>query len=190
VRPAFVFQRQSANEQRRLFAGPLVPRLLARRGLLPVLPLPEGLRVQAVHATELAEAFRRVVLSDVRGAFNIAASPVLDAQALGEAVHARPIAVPRRAARAAMAMAWHLGMIPADPALFDLAIDLPLMSTDRAERDLGWSPRRTAVEAVVELVEGVASGAGGETPPLAPDSPSGRLEEARTGVGRAPMPPR
>src|SRR5690606_23038766 len=50
MRPAFIFQRRSASEQRRLFLGPLVPNVIARYGALPVVPLPRGLCFQALHA--------------------------------------------------------------------------------------------------------------------------------------------
>ena len=43
LRPAFIFQRRSASEQRRIFAGPFVPNWIARPGALPVLPLPRTL---------------------------------------------------------------------------------------------------------------------------------------------------
>ena len=68
LRPAFVFQRKASTEQRRLFAGPFVPRFIARRGSLPVLPLPRDLRLQAVQAADLAEAFHSALRSQACGA--------------------------------------------------------------------------------------------------------------------------
>jgi len=58
LRPAFIFQRQAATEQRRIFAGPLIPSALLRPGRLPILPWPTGLRFQALHANDVAEASR------------------------------------------------------------------------------------------------------------------------------------
>jgi hypothetical protein len=43
----------------------------------------------------------RAILSDVRGAFNLAAEPVLDPAELGAMLHARPVRIPARALRAA-----------------------------------------------------------------------------------------
>jgi len=54
----------------------------------------------------------------------------------------------------------------------------------RARRELGWTPRATATEALLELLDGLRDGAGYPTPPLAAAT-SGplRLRELRTGVG-------
>ena len=41
IRPCFIFQRRAASQQHRLFLGPLLPPRALRRGVLPVLPLPE-----------------------------------------------------------------------------------------------------------------------------------------------------
>ncbi len=61
MRPSFVFQRSSASQQRRLFAGPLVPNALVRPGL-PILPVPKGLRFQAVHSADAGRAFAHAVV--------------------------------------------------------------------------------------------------------------------------------
>jgi UDP-glucose 4-epimerase len=183
MRPGFIFQRASGTEQRRLFLGPLVPKLLARPGRLPVLPLPPELRFQALHSADAAEAYRLAVVSDVRGPFNIAADPVLDARTLAEAIGARAVPVPRVALRAAVAAAWHLHLVPADPALLDLVLQLPLHDTSRARGELGWEPKHTGAEALREMLHGMADGAGGPTPPLEPDSLAGRLTEVRGGIG-------
>ncbi len=44
---------------------------------------------------------------------------------------------------------------------------MPLLSTERARTELGWEPRRSAVEAVLDLLDGIQARAGIETPPLA-----------------------
>ncbi|HEX8805076.1 MAG TPA: hypothetical protein VF743_12810, partial [Acidimicrobiales bacterium] len=71
----------------------------------------------------------------------------------------------------------------ADPALVDLFLSLPLMDTARARSELGWTPSRTGTEALREALDGMASGAGRPTPPLAGDSAAGRAHEVATGVG-------
>jgi UDP-glucose 4-epimerase len=64
---------------------------------------------------------------------------------------------------------------------------VPLMSTERARSQLGWSARRAATEAIAELVAGMRDGADDATPPLA-SSTSGpaRVRELLTGVGKRP----
>lgn len=171
LRPCFAFKRQSASEQRRIFAGPLLPRGIVRPGRLPVLPVPAGVQFQAIHTSDVAEAFRLAVGSDVRGAFNVAAEPVIDRTVLGELLQTRPVRVPAAPVKAALAAAWRLRVAPAGGALFDLLLGLPILNTDRARRELGWAPRHTGVEALREMLAGLAEGAGMSTPPLRADRP-------------------
>jgi nucleoside-diphosphate-sugar epimerase len=186
LRPGFVFKRAAATEQRRLFAGPFLPGRLVRPGRLPAVPYPAGLRFQALHSRDAANAFRLAVLRDVRGAFNVAAAPVVDAATAAEALGSRTVEVPPPLFRAALATAWSLRLSPADPRLFDVVVRLPLMRTDRARTELGWEPQHSAIDALRELLEGMAEGAGGPTPPLAADSPHERMHEIATGMGSRP----
>lgn len=168
IRPSFVFKRTSASEQLRIFGGPLVPRPLLARGRLPVLPVPSGLAFQAVHAAELGEAFRRVVVGGAEGAFNVAADPVIDADVLGELLGAPPFTVPAVLTRGAVGAAWRLRAVPADEGLLRLLLSLPTMDVGRAQRELGWQPSTTGPEAVREMLDGAVDGAGGDTDPLHP----------------------
>jgi hypothetical protein len=66
-----------------------------------------------------------------------------------------------------------------------MALAVPLMDTTRVRTELGWSPRKRADEAFLELFEGLHDGAGHPTPPLDPRT-SGplRAREILTGIGR------
>lgn len=184
MRPGFIFERRAASEQRRLFGGPLLPGSLVRKELIPVIPALPGLQVQALHARDAAEAFRLALVTGVRGAFNIAAEPVLDVDALAELLGARPVPMPAWAPRALIAAAWRLHLLPASPALFDLVLSLPVMDTSRAREELGWLPRVTSFDAVAEVMAGMRDGSGGPTPPLAADAGGSlRQHEVATGVG-------
>ncbi|MCK2213892.1 NAD-dependent epimerase/dehydratase family protein [Actinomadura sp. ATCC 31491] len=186
MRPGFIFQRAAATEQRRLFGGPLVPRRLIRAGRIPFVPDIPGLRLQVLHAEDAGEAYRLAVVREVEGAFNIAAEPVLDPHDLAELLDTRTVPVPRGLAKAAVAAGWRLRLVPASPGLFDLALRLPVMRTDRARDVLGWRPRHSSLEAMRELFEGLHDGAGMDTPPLAPDGPARRVKEFATGMGARP----
>ncbi|AWW36279.1 MULTISPECIES: SDR family oxidoreductase [Streptomyces] len=166
MRPAFLFKRESASEQRRIFGGRFLPGSLVRPELLPFLPDVPGLRVQALHTDDAARAYLLAVESDVRGAFNLAAEPPVDAQLLGSLLGSRPVRLPRTAARSAIAAAWGLHLLPASPHLFDAVLRLPLMDCTRAFEELGWRPRRTATEVIEELLEGLQQGAGAWTEPM------------------------
>jgi nucleoside-diphosphate-sugar epimerase len=189
LRPGFIFKRESAAAQRRLFAGPFVPTTLIRAALLPIVPDLPGLRLQALHSRDAGQAFRLAVVHPVRGAFNIAADPVLDARTLGELLGARPVKAPVWPVRAAVAAAWKLHLVPASPTLLDLALSLPLMDVTRARTELGWTPTLTSLDAIREFLDGLRAGSGMNTPPL--DAAAGgrfREKELATGAGQRATP--
>jgi nucleoside-diphosphate-sugar epimerase len=187
MRPAFIFQRAAATQQRRLFAGPLVPGSLVRPSLLPVLPVPRGLHLQALHADDAAQAFRLAATLPVSGAFNIAAEPVLHPDDLAALFDARAVEVPPRLVRPVLSAAWSAHLVPAAPDLLDAVLRLPIMDTARARLELGWVPRTGAAEAVAELLTGLREGATGDTPPLSGRAGGrGRAHEVATGVGERP----
>jgi nucleoside-diphosphate-sugar epimerase len=165
LRPGLIFKRSSAEEQRRLFLGPFFPRVLAR-GAHVLVPDVRGLRVQAVHTRDVAEAYRLAVLGDVHGAFNVAAEPELDARTVAQALGARVIPLPPAAARAAMAATWRIRLQPSPPGWLDMGLSVPLMDTTRAREVLGWEPRHSSLDAVRDVLSGIADAEGEPTPPL------------------------
>lgn len=108
-----------------------------------------GLRFQAVHWDDVADAFLRAVAGDLRGPLNVAADPVLDPATLAGAFGARRIAVPPRGR-------------------LDMALAVPIMDTARARGELGWRPARDSVAALRDLLQGMSDGSGADTPPLSP----------------------
>lgn len=184
LRPGLIFKREAATEIRRLFAGPFLPTPLLRRQLIPVVPRVSDLVFQAVHSLDAGEAYRLAATGDARGAFNIAADPVLDPDELGRLLGARPVPVPGAALRAGADLTWRLRLQPSSPGWVDMALSVPLLDTTRARAELGWTPRRTAGEALLELIDGMREGAGTPTPPLDPGtSGPARVRELLTGVG-------
>lgn len=186
MRPGFLFKRESASEQRRLFVGPFLPQRLVRSSLVPVVPDLPGLRFQALHTDDAAEAYRLAIVRPVHGAFNLAADPVVDASVLADLLGARIVRLPVGPVRAAVAAAWRLRLTPAAPELLDAFLRLPVMDRGRAERELGWTPRYSSREALRELLRGMREVAGAPTAPLAPVADGGRLREIATGVGARP----
>jgi UDP-glucose 4-epimerase len=185
LRPGLIFKRAAASEIRRLFAGPLLPGLLVRPAFIPFVPRIDRLRFQAVHSLDVGHAYRLAITRPVRGAFNIAAEPVLDPDTLGRLLGARPLSVPAGALRAAAAVSWKLRLQPTPPGWIDLALGVPLMDVSRARAELGWEPAFGADEALMDLLGGLREGAGLGTPPL--DRQAGgplRVKELVTGVGR------
>ncbi|MEU9859979.1 NAD-dependent epimerase/dehydratase family protein [Streptomyces sp. NPDC047971] len=167
MRPCFLFKEEAASEQRRIFAGRYFPGGLMRPDLLPLLPDLKGLRFQALHTDDAADAYRRALVRDVRGAFNVAADPAIDTAALASLLDARAVTVPNGAVRGALAAAWKLRVAPASPDLFDAVLRMPLLATERARRELDWAPSMTPVEVFGAFLRGVRAGSGDATAPLA-----------------------
>ncbi len=177
LRPGLVFQAAAASELARYFLGPFVPQSLVRRRLLPLLPAVPGLAVQAVHAEDMARAYVLAVQRPVSGAFNIAAEPVLDSHTLARLLGARTVPVPRALVRALVDLTWRLHLQPTDPGWVDIGTLGPVMDTTRARRDLGWIPRRSAGDALVETVDAMGSGTGSASAVLRPRTGPGRVLE-------------
>ena len=185
LRPALIFKREAASGIRRLFAGPFLPSPLVRRELIPLVPRTERLCFQAVHSRDVGDAYRLAALSEVRGAFNLAAEPVLNSEALSQLLAARPVRVHPGLLRAGAALSYRLHLQPSEPGWLDMGLSVPLMDTTRVQRELGWQPRHGADDALRELLAGIRDRAGLGTPPLAPSSGGPlRIREVLTGVGR------
>lgn len=184
LRPGLIFKSQAGSEIRRLFGGPLVPSSLLKPGRLPVVPWISGLRIQAVHSDDVGEAYRLAVTGQASGAFNIAADPVLDSATIGEALGARVVSLPGDAVRALASASWSARLQPTPPGWVDMARAVPIMSTRRARSELGWEPRRSARDAIKEVLAGMAAGAGEDTPPLEPRAGGPlRIREFMSGIG-------
>lgn len=186
LRKALVFKREAASGVRRLFFGPFFPSPLIRRKAIPVIPDIERLVFQAVHSKDVGEAYRLAIGRQVRGAFNIAADPVLDPPALARLFGARLVSVPPSLLRGAASATWRLRLQPTPSGWLDMALAVPVMDTRRARSELGWAPRLDAEEALLDLIAGLRESAGLPTPPLAPATGGPwRLRELLTGVGQS-----
>jgi UDP-glucose 4-epimerase len=184
LRPALIFKREAASAIRRLFAGPLLPSPLVRLGLIALVPRVDRLAFQAVHSRDVGEAYRLAAVGEARGAFNVAAEPVLDTDALASALEARQAPLPASVLRAAADLSWRLRLQPTEPGWLDMARAVPLMSTERARAELGWTPTHRADQALLELLDGIHDGAAFPTPPLARGAGGpARSGELATGVG-------
>jgi nucleoside-diphosphate-sugar epimerase len=180
LRPGLIFKRDAASEIRRYFAGPLLPNPLMRR--IPVVPDTPRLRFQAVHSLDVGDAYRRAIVDEAaRGAYNVAAEPVLDPERLASLLGARRVPVPASVLRGAAALTWRARLQPTPEGWVDMALGVPIMDTTRAREELGWEPRRDGGEALLELLGGMADGDGFGTPPL--HAGGSRLRELAQGVG-------
>ena len=188
MRPALIFKRSAATEIRRLFAGPLLPGVLLRRGLIPFVPDVARLRFQAAHSLDVGDAYRRAIVSgDARGAYNLAGDPPIGSSELTELFDAKPLRLPAALLRGAAALAYRSRLTPTEPGWVDMALSVPLMDSARAREELGWVPKHSSIEALRELLEGLRAGADAPTPPLARGTTGpARVRELLTGVGGRP----
>jgi UDP-glucose 4-epimerase len=184
MRQGLTFKKEASQGIRRLFGGPFLPGSLARPEFINALPEIKGLRGQVVHSYDVGEAYRLALLNDARGAFNLATDPVLDAREIGRILNARPVPVPVQLARAGARLSWQLRLQPVPEGWLDLALNIPIMDTTRARQELGWTPSYDAAETLLDVLAGLRSGAGLDTPSLSPGT-SGpfRIREFLTGVG-------
>ena len=70
--------------------------------------------------------------------------------------------------RLGASLSWHARLQPTEPGWLRLAQSAPLLSTARAEKELGWRPRVDALAALDELLDGMGRGTGAAAPPLRP----------------------
>jgi UDP-glucose 4-epimerase len=165
LRPSLAFHRAAASEVRRLFLGPLVPARLIDPRFIPIVPDIAGLAFQVVHTDDVAEAFRLAITGTASGPFNIA-SDVLDVAALAKLFRAHPVRIRASWLRRLAEVTWRLHLQPTDPSWVDLGLQAPLLDTGRARRELGWQPRHSSSEVLLELLKGMREKAGGDTAAL------------------------
>ena len=187
ARPALIFKAQAATEIRRLFAGPFVPGSLLRPGLIPFVPDVARLRFQVVHSRDIGDAYRLALISDVRGAFNLAADPPIGPTELAQMFQARRLKVPARLLRIGAASTYALHLQPTEPGWLDMGLAVPMMDSARARAELGWHPRHDALQTLREQIDGLRAGGDAPTPPLQRrTSGRARVRELLTGIGSRP----
>jgi UDP-glucose 4-epimerase len=95
------------------------------------------------------------------------------------------VPVSSRLARAGAGLSWKLRLQPVPPGWLDLARQVPIMDTTRARTELGWTPQFSADETLLEVIRGLKTASGLDTPPLSPRTGGPfRIREILTGVGR------
>lgn len=173
IRPGLIFQAGAGSEIQRYFAGSLAPVQLLGRVRPPMLPMPAGIRSQAVHAKDVAAAVALAVLQGARGAFNVAAEDLLTAESIARVVTGRnsgrvSLPLPLSPLKSLVKAANRAHLLPMDEGWLEMAEGVPVLDTTRARTELGWQPTVSAAEALAELIEGMSSGAGRGSAPMRP----------------------
>ena len=138
--------------------GPLAPlgRSLARRvGRLP-LPVPvlvPALPLQVVHEEDLGRAFLQcIVAAGPPGAYNLAADGILTAADVAREFGMVPLPLPAGPAQSAARAMAALPFLPPAAQWVEAASHPAIVDTTRARKELGWTPRFTALEALRDTV--------------------------------------
>lgn len=176
MRPGLIFKGDSAAEIHRFFLGALVPTRLLSKRPIPIVPNMKSLTFQAVHASDVARAICLAIEAEARGAFNLAADPVLTADQLADVAHAFKVPMSPPVLRAVVNATWNARLQPTSPGWIDMATMSPLLDAGRAKNELGWTPSVEATQALRELLDGLASGRGFPTPPLHAAENKGHLQ--------------
>ena len=108
--------------------------------------------IQFVHLDDVVEACRLAVVGGATGAFNVAGDGAVSYERLARLAGARLVAVPAGLARGALGVGARVRPSAGlDPGWLEIARRPPVVSSERARRELGWTPSRTTEEAVREF---------------------------------------
>ena len=155
-RPTIVLGPHAAGAGAEVVPGPLRPVARGLVGLLGALPVPFPMvpspqPLQFVHEDDVGQAFLLALRGEgPPGPYNLAGDGTLTGEQLARELGLAPLPVPgavtRAGARAVTALPSAVrpaALDWAEAALHPLVVD-----SSRAKRELGWSPRYTAVEAL------------------------------------------
>jgi UDP-glucose 4-epimerase len=126
---------------------------------LPLLkpPFPDpGTPLQLVHHDDVAAAIALAATTSAPpGAYNIAGDGVLSMSDVARELGARPMPVPRAAARATSEVIARLPFVPSALEWLHAGRTSVVMDTTKAKTQLGWQPKYAAAETLSQLAKSV-----------------------------------
>lgn len=168
LRPGLILQRNAAAGLRRYTLPAYIDPGWLR--WLPVLPLDRSFKVSMVHADDVADACVRAIERRALGPFNLAAEPPVTRDDIADALGAKAIHVPAGLLGPLVQATWRARLQPIDRGWLDMAFSAPLLATDRARQELGWTPRWSSLDAFADLIDGLLHDKGMPSPVLWPRS--------------------
>ena len=134
--------------------GPVRALLEAMPALKPVIPDP-GVPFQLVHADDVASAMRAAITGRGEpGVYNLAGDGSLTMSDLADALGWYSVPVPELAVDVSATVTARLPFLPPEAAWLQAFRTPVLMDTAKAKRLLGWRPRHTARQTLLETVAG------------------------------------
>ncbi|MCZ4560868.1 NAD-dependent epimerase/dehydratase family protein [Rhodococcus sp. IEGM 1401] len=177
IRPGLIGQYQFGSAILRFGLPDVVPSGVVDH--LPLLPIDRSFTVPAAHTDDVADAIVETLDRRATGAYNLAAPTPVRAQDVADAFGARIVPVSHRVLSGAARVAFDAHLSAIHRGWVDLAFATPMLNTDRARRDLRWSPRLDGPDVVREVIKGLRDGAGAAGPPLRRRTTRDRLRSFR-----------
>ncbi|MEJ7891337.1 MAG: NAD-dependent epimerase/dehydratase family protein [Solirubrobacteraceae bacterium] len=121
-------------------------------GKLPRPPIPvpaPDLPMQFIHEADVGSAFLQcIVAAGPPGAYNIAADDVMTAAAVARALGVAAVSFPGRVVQKAARAAAAVPFLPPAGEWVEALAHPAIMDTSKARRELGWTPRHSAADAL------------------------------------------
>jgi nucleoside-diphosphate-sugar epimerase len=124
--------------------------------------------VSFIHADDVADALERMLDRRASGPFNLAAEPLMDADAIARTLGTVRVPVPTLALRTALQAAFAAHLVPTEPGWVDIGTRAPALDTTRARRLLDWAPFQRGDEVLAQFVAALGRGEGAPGPLLRP----------------------
>ncbi len=138
--------------------APFAKRLasLALRLPFPIPALVAPLPLQFIHEQDVGEALRLCVAgAGPPGTYNIAGEGVLTAIDVARELGFLPLSIPRGPVQAAARLVAGLPLAPPQVGWAEAISQPAIMDAGKAQRELGWSPRWTGIEALRDTLRAV-----------------------------------
>lgn len=166
VRPTITLQESAGASLIRRQLGMVLPRV-AWGARIPVLTWPEGMRLQVIHADDVAAAILAAVERRSPGAFNLTSPDVLTGEQVAAAIGARRVvAMSQPVAETTLRIARSLHLTGGDPGAVEALAAQPVLDTARSRDFLGVVPTWSATGVLTAAARGVADRREGWTPAL------------------------
>jgi len=146
--------RQAAVLRPHIILGPHCQPLLQsilRQPFYVALPEPQP-RLQCVHEDDVADAIIATLFRPASGPFNLAAPGDYSVRDVIRARHRFALPVPFFVARGLLRAAWRLTGFGGEPAWIDGIRHTLTLDCARAQRELGWLPRRNGEQTLAAMI--------------------------------------
>ncbi|AMY23384.1 NAD-dependent epimerase/dehydratase family protein [Rhodococcoides fascians] len=161
IRPGLIGQYEFGSALLRYALPDLVPSAIVDH--LPILPIDRSFAVPATHSDDVADAIVRVLDRRATGPYNLGGPTPVRAHDVADAFGARIVPVPSRVLSAAARLGFETHVSAVHHGWVDLAFNTPMLNTERAQRDLDWTPRMDGPDVAREVIRGMRDNAGSVT---------------------------